>query len=175
MKTWNIDIGHSEVGFKVKHLMVSTVRGMFNTFEGSITAEDETFNSASISFTADVASLTTHNAARDGHIHSPDFFDAAQFPKISFVSTKVEAGADGKLAIIGDLTMKGVTKSISLSGAFTGIATGVDGIRFAAFEIQGSINRQDFGISWNKIIETGGVAVSDTVTLEALIEAKEQK
>ncbi len=175
MKTWSIDIAHSEISFKVKHLMVSTVRGSFKIFEGSISAEDETFNNASISFTADVASLTTNNAARDAHIHSPDFFDEAQFPKVSFVSTSVQAKEGGDLAITGDFTMKSVTKAITLTGKLTGIANDLYGGHVAAFEVHGTINRQDFGVSWNAALEAGGVAVSDAVTLEALIEVKEQK
>ena len=174
MKTWNIDVAHSEIGFKVKHLVVSTVRGSFNVFEGHITAEDETFDNASIAFSADVASLTTKNTARDAHLHGTDFFDEAQFPKVNFVSTSVKAKGDGVLDIVGDFTMKGVTKSISLAGQLTGVTTDLYGGHVAAFEVSGQLNRQDFGVSWNAVLETGGVAVSDMVTLEAIIEVKEQ-
>ena len=174
MKTWNIDIAHSEIGFKVKHLMVSTVRGSFGVFEGTVSAEDETFDNASISFSADVKSLSTKNEGRDAHIHSGDFFDAEQFPKITFVSTSVKATGDGNLDIAGDFTMKGVTKSITLSGKLTGVANDLYGGHVAAFEVSGVINRQDYGVSWNAALEAGGVAVSDAVTLEAIIEAKEQ-
>lgn len=173
MNTWNIDVAHSEIGFKVKHLMIATVKGKFGVFEGSITAEDETFNNASISFSADVASLSTNNAQRDAHIHSPDFFDEAQFPKVTFVSTTVKATGDALLEIVGDFTMKGVTKSITLYGKCTGTATDLYGGHVAAFEVAGEINRQDYGVSWNSPLEAGGVAVSDTVTLEAIIEAKQ--
>ena len=173
MKTWNIDIAHSEIGFKVKHLMISTVKGTFNVFEGSISAEDETFDNASISFSADVKSLTTKNEGRDKHIHSADFFDEVNFPKIIFISTSVKAKEGGELEIVGDLTMKSVTKSISLDGKLTGIGNDLHGGHVAAFEVSGSLNRQDFGVSWNSALEAGGVAVSDNVTLEALIEAKE--
>jgi polyisoprenoid-binding protein YceI len=172
MNTWNIDVAHSEIGFKVKHLMIATVKGKFGVFEGSIAAEDETFNNASISFSADVASLSTNNAQRDAHIHSPDFFDEVQFPKVTFVSTTVEAKDDGVLVITGDFTMKGVTKSITLYGKCTGTATDLYGGHVAAFEVTGEINRQDYGVSWNSPLEAGGVAVSDTVILEAIIEAK---
>lgn len=174
MKTWIIDTAHSEIGFKVKHLMISTVRGLFEKFEGSVSAEDETFNNAQVSFSADIASLTTRNTQRDAHIHSPDFFDEANFPKVTFVSTSVKAGAEGKLEIVGDLTMRGVTKSITLDGALTGVANDLYGGHVAAFEVSGKINRQDFGVSWNAALEAGGVVVSDTVDLEAMIEAKLQ-
>lgn len=174
MKTWTIDIAHSEIGFKVKHLMISTVRGLFEKFEGSVSAEDETFNNAQIDFSAEIASLTTRNAQRDAHIHSPDFFDEANFPKLTFASTSVKAGAEGKLEIVGDLTMRGVTKSITLDGALTGVGNDLYGGHVAAFEVSGKINRQDFGVSWNAVLEAGGVAVSDTVVLEATIEAKLQ-
>ena len=174
MKTWNIDVSHSEIGFKVKHLMVSTVRGSFGVFEGHISAEDETFDNASIAFSADVASLTTKNEGRDAHLHGTDFFDEAQFPKVTFVSTSVKASEGGALEIVGDFTMKGVTKSVTLAGKLTGVATDLYGGHVAAFEVSGSLNRQDYGVSWNAALEAGGVAVSDTVTLEAIIEAKEQ-
>ncbi len=174
MKTWNIDVAHSEIGFKVKHLMVSTVRGFFEIFEGQISAEDETFNNASISFSAEVKSLTTKNAGRDTHIHSGDFFDAEQFPKVTFVSTSVKAIGDSSLDILGDFTMRGVTKSITLQGKLTGVANDLYGGHVAAFEVSGSLNRQDYGVSWNAALEAGGVVVSDTVNIEAVIEVKEQ-
>jgi polyisoprenoid-binding protein YceI len=175
MKTWNIDIAHSEIGFKVKHLMISTVKGVFTSFEGIISAEDETFDNASVSFSADVKSLTTKNEGRDNHIHSSDFFDEINFPKITFISNSVKAKGDGNLEITGDLTMKGVSKSISLDGKLTGIGNDLYGGHVAAFEVHGVINRQDFGVSWNATLDTGGVAVSDNVTLEIIIEAKEVK
>ena len=174
MKTWNIDTAHSEIGFKVKHLMISTVRGLFSSFEGAISAEDESFDNGQISFSADVSSIDTKNAQRDGHLKSADFFDAENFPKLTFSSTSVKNVGDNNLEITGDLTMRGVTKSVSLNASVTGVVKGMDGAKVAGFEISGKINRSEFGLVWNAPLETGGVVVSDSVTIEALIEAKEQ-
>ena len=173
MKTWTIDTAHSEIAFKVKHLMISTVRGTFRNFEGTIATADDTFENAQITFSADVGSIDTKNEHRDAHLQAADLFDAGQFPKISFVSTSVTKTSEG-FDVAGDFTMKGVTKQVHLKAAFNGIAKGpMDGIRVAAFDVTGSLNRQDFGVSWNAALEAGGVAVSDTVLLEATIEAKE--
>ncbi len=174
MKTWNIDTAHSEIGFKVKHLMISTVRGLFSSFEGSISAQDESFDNGQISFSSDVSSIDTKNAQRDGHLKSADFFDAENFPKLTFSSTSVKNVGDNNLEITGDLTMRGVTKSVSLNASVTGVVKGMDGAQVAGFEISGKINRSEFGLVWNAPLETGGVVVSDSVTIEALIEAKEQ-
>lgn len=172
MKTWTIDPSHSEIAFKVKHLMISTVRGNFTTFEGSMKASDDTFNDAEISFSADVASINTKDAGRDGHLQGEDFFNAAEFPKVTFTSTKVTRSGDD-LTIDGDLTMRGITKPISLKANVGGIGNGMDGKRVAGFEITGSVNRQDFGLTWNAALETGGVVVSDEVKFDIHIEAKE--
>jgi polyisoprenoid-binding protein YceI len=172
MKTWTIDASHSEIAFKVKHLMISTVRGHFGSFEGSMTASDDTFNDATINFSADVASITTKDANRDGHLQSEDFFNAAEFPKVTFTSSKVTRSGDD-LAIDGDLTMRGITQPVTLKAIVGGIGTGMDGKRVAGFEITGSVNRQDFGLTWNATLETGGVVVSDEVKFDIHIEAKE--
>lgn len=134
MKTWNIDSTHSEIGFKVKHLMISTVRGLFSSFEGFISAEDESFDNGQISFSADANSIDTKNAQRDGHLKSADFFDAENFPKLSFSSTSVKNTGDNKLEIIGDLTMRGVTKSVNLTAQITGVAKGMDGAQVAGLK-----------------------------------------
>lgn len=173
MNTWHIDPNHSEIAFKVKHLMISTVRGTFGAFEGSITAADDTFTDATITFSADTASVSTKSAPRDGHLQGPDFFDSAKFPKLTFVSTKVEKVDAGNFKVTGDITIKDVTKPIELAVAFNGISKGMDGKRVAAFEIHGELNRQDFGLTWNAAVETGGVVVSDMVTIEITTEVKE--
>lgn len=172
MKTWIIDPAHTEIGFKIKHLVISTVRGMFKTYEGSITAADETFNDAVITFSTDVASITTHNEMRDGHLLSADFFDAEKFPKLTFHSTSVKRNGN-TLDIIGDLTIKDVTKSINLTATVHGTTIGADGKPVAAFDLTGAIERADFGLTWNTVIETGGFAVGDTVTFDMIIEVKE--
>ena len=174
MSTWHIDAGHSEIGFKVKHLMVSTVKGMFGSFTGTLTSTDDTLSDAKLSFEADVASITTHNAQRDGHLQAPDFFDGAQFPKLTFVSKSFTKKEEAAYTIVGDLTMKGVTKEITLSANFNGFAKGMDAKRVASFDVMGTINRKDFGVSWNAPLETGGLVVSEEVTLDASVEMKEE-
>ena len=174
MSKWNIDTSHSEIAFKVKHLVISTVRGTFDNFEGSVVAADDTFNNAAIAFSAQVDSVNTNSKQRDGHIVSPDLFDAVKFPTLSFSSTSVKNTNGKELDIKGDLTMKGVTKSINFKAAFNGIAKGMDGKRVAAFDLSLEINRNDFGISWNAPIETGGLVVSEQVKIEASLETKEE-
>ena len=174
MKKWNIDRVHSEIAFKVKHLMVSTVRGSFGSFEGSISANDETFEGGSINFTSDVASIHTGSDQRDGHLKSADFFDVEQFPKISFTSTSVKKVGGEELEIVGDLTLRGEKKTVALKATLNGVTKGMDGKRVAGFELSGKINRQDFGLTWNAPLETGGVVVSESVIIEASIEAIEE-
>lgn len=174
MTTWNIDKNHSIVGFSVKHLMVSTVRGSFDDFSGSINASDDSFSDAVAVFEASVASINTKNEQRDGHLKSADFFDMVNSPTISFKSKSFQKKEGNEFTVIGDLTMRGITREIILYATFNGISKSpMDGIRVAGFELKGVINRQDFGLVWNAAIETGGVVVSDEVKLEIEIEAKE--
>ena len=174
MSTWNIDGAHSEIGFKVKHLMVSTVKGSFKTFSGALTADDDNLTNAKVSFEADAASITTNNDMRDGHLKAADMFDAEHFPKITFVSKSFTKKEGTEYAVVGDFTMKGVTKEITLNATFNGFGHGMDGKRVASFEIGGMINRMDYGVSWNSALETGGVAVSPEVTLMMDVELKEE-
>lgn len=172
MKTWKIDSAHSEIGFKVKHLMISTVKGFFGEFEGTLEASDNTFSDVKISFSANTSSVNTKNTGRDEHLKSAEFFNSAEFPLITFTSTSVEAAGE-KLKVTGDFTMKGTTQSINLDATVHGIGTGIDGKEVAVFEVTGSINRKDFGLNWNAALETGGVAVSDEVMFDIHIEASE--
>lgn len=174
MSTWHIDPAHTEIGFKVKHLVVSTVKGSFGTFEGTLTASDDSFTDAKLTFSADTASITTNNAQRDGHLQSADFFDVAHFPKITFVSKSfVKAGAN-QFDITGDFTMRGVTKELTVTATANGFAKGMDGKRVASFDVTGKIHRTDFNVSWNAPIETGGLVVSEDVVLDATVEMKEE-
>lgn len=173
METWIIDHAHSEVGFSVKHLLVSTVRGRFGTFEGKLTASNPDLSDAKIEFSADVASVTTNNPARDGHLQSPDFFDTAQFPKITFVSKSFVKSGDNTYKMTGDLTMKGVTKEITLDVVANGMAKDADGKSVASFDVSGVIKRTDFGVNWNQVLEAGGLSVSEDVTLNATVELKQ--
>jgi polyisoprenoid-binding protein YceI len=169
MAIWTIDPMHTEIGFKVKHLVISTVSGKFNTFDGSIESEKEDFSDAKIKFTADIDSIHTGNEQRDGHLKSPDFFDAANHPKMSFESTSFnKKGEDYVLE--GDLTIRGTRKPVSLNVEFGGVQTDMYGRTVAGFEITGKIKRQEFGLQWNAVTEAGGVVVSDEVKLVANVE-----
>ena len=174
MTTWTIDHAHSEVGFSVKHLLISTVRGRFGAFEGTLTASDETFSDAKLAFSADVASITTGNAMRDGHLQSPDFFDAASNPKVTFVSKSFTKTGEKTYDITGDFTMRGVTKELTVNAVLNGSATDAYGKRVTSFDVSGTIKRTDYGVNWNAVLEAGGLSVSEDVTLEATIELKQE-
>lgn len=165
---WNIDTAHSTVGFSVRHLMVSKVRGVFDTFSGSITiAEDGT---PSVQAEIDVTSINTRNEQRDGHIKSADFFDAEKFPTATFVSTGVVANG-GDYDLTGDFTLKGVTKPVTLKMEFNGVNPGMGHGAVAGFEATTVINRKDFGIDIEMPLETGGTVVGDKITITLEIEA----
>lgn len=165
MTTWRIDTAHSEIGFKIKHLVISTVSGKFASFEGKLDGEPADLTNAKISFTADVDSIHTGNEQRDGHLKSADFFDAANYSKLTFVSTKIEHKDGNDYKVTGDLTIKNVTKPITLKVEFGGIQNNLYGQTVAGFEITGKINRQDFGLTWSAVTEAGGIVVSDEVKL----------
>lgn len=169
MATWTIDAMHSEIGFKVKHLVISTVSGKFKTFEGTVEAEKEDFSDAKISFTAATDSVDTGVEQRDGHLKSADFFDAEQFPQLRFVSTAVEKnGSDYQLT--GDLTIKNVTQSVTLNVEHGGVGPNMYGQTVAGFEVTGKINRKEFGLGWGAVTEAGGIVVSDDVKIVANVE-----
>jgi len=174
-KNWVIDPTHSEIQFKIKHLMITNVTGSFNLFEATVETEDEDFSKAKISFTADIDSISTGNEQRDGHLKSADFFDAPNFPKLSFVASKYEnVDNDGSYELHGDLTIKDVTKPIKLSVEFGGVVKDPYGNTKAGFSINGKINRKDFGLTWNAALETGGVLVSDEVKIIAELQLVKQ-
>ncbi|MDP3928343.1 MAG: YceI family protein [Bacteroidota bacterium] len=161
---WTIDPMHSEVEFKVKHLMISTVTGKFGTFTASAEADAEDFSDAKISFSADINSINTGNEQRDGHLKSDDFFNAEQFPTLNFVSTGISKGANGMI-LSGDLTIRDVTKTISMQVEFNGTMVDPYGNHKAGFELTGIINRKDFNLKWSATTEAGGIVVSDEVKL----------
>lgn len=174
MATYKIDAAHSEITFKVKHLMITNVTGNFTSFDATLEAANEDFSDAKISFSADVNSISTNNEQRDGHLKSDDFFAAEKFPTLSFVSTSFTkvGGDDYKLA--GDLTIKGVTKPVELEVELGGIATDPWGQVKAGFEIKGKISREAFGLTWNAVTEAGGVMVSDEVKLNLAVQMIKQ-
>ena len=176
---WNVDASHSKLGFAVTHMMVSETEGKFKIYEGKVSSlkSDADFTGASILFNVDAASINTDDEKRDGHLKSADFFDVAQFPKISFKSTSMKPGkVKGTYTLVGDLTMHGVTKSISLTAiGASKIVKDPYGMERYAFKVMGSINRKDFGLAWNAILEAGGVAVSETVRLDFNVEITKGK
>lgn len=173
MSQWNLDQAHTTIGFKVKHLVISTVKGHFAEFSGSITAADDSFENATVSFTANAASISTNNADRDGHLKSADMFDVEQFPTLGFTSTSFVRNGDN-FTITGDMTIKGVTKPVTLEAKLGGIIMGMYGKRVAAFQISGSINRTDFGVAWNAALEAGGLVVSEEVVFDIEAEVVEE-
>jgi polyisoprenoid-binding protein YceI len=167
--TWTIDASHSEVGFTVRHLM-SKVRGQFRTFEGSLTVGENPLES-SVKATIDLSSVDTRNEQRDGHLRSNDFLALDEHPEISFVSTRVAQTGATSLELTGDLTIKGVTNTITVPFEFEGAATDPFGNLRVGFEGSVVINRKDYGVSWNAALEAGGVLVSEKVTLEFEVSA----
>ena len=170
MRTWKIDPTHSEINFKVKHLVVSTVTGHFSKFDASIETSKEDFSDAKINFEADINSISTKNEQRDAHLKSADFFDAEKHPKMSFVSKSVKKISDHEMQIIGNLSLRGITKEITLDVIYNGTVAGFGGTEVAGFEVRGKVNRFDFGLQWNAITEAGGVVVSNEVKIEILAE-----
>ncbi|MCU0444852.1 MAG: YceI family protein [Microscillaceae bacterium] len=162
---WTIDPYHSEVQFKVKHLVISTVTGNFNTFSASMQSEGDDFAGASVEFSADIDSISTNNAQRDGHLKSDDFFNAEKYPKLSFQSTAMQKNADGSYTLSGNITIRETTLPIDLSVEYGGTMTDPYGNVKAGFEIQGKLNRKNFGLNWSAITEAGGVVVGDEVKL----------
>jgi polyisoprenoid-binding protein YceI len=151
-KNWVIDPNHSEVQFKIRHLMITTVTGSFNLFEASVETEEEDFMTACISFSADIDSVSTGNEQRDAHLKSADFFDAAAYPKLRFVATKYETvDNDGSYELYGDLTIRNITKNIKLGVEFGGVIKDAYGNTKAGFSINGKFNRKDFDLVWDAV------------------------
>lgn len=157
---WNIDTAHSEISFKVKHMMISTVTGHFEDFNASVETEDENFINANFNFSARVDSINTKNPDRDTHLKSDDFFNAEVYPEMIF-SSKSFDGSN----LIGDLTIRDITKEVSLDVDFNGIAVDPYGQTKAGFEVAGNINRKDFNLTWSAVTEAGSIVVSDTIKL----------
>lgn len=168
---WTGDTTHSEIGFKVKHLMFTNVSGKFKNFTITAQAGDNNFENAAIEFTAETASVDTGNEQRDGHLKSPDFFDAEKHPTLSFKSTNYKKlDDDGNYELQGDLTILDVTKPVKLSVEYGGLAKDPWGNVKAGFTINGKINRKDWGLNWNAALETGGVLVSEDVRIHAEVQ-----
>ena len=169
---WVIDPTHSEIQFKVKHLVISTVTGSFKSFEGGLETENEDFDGAAVHFTADVSTIDTNQAQRDEHLKSADFFDVETHPKLSFAGKLAKKGSDYTLD--GDLTLKGVTKPTSFAVEYGGNMTDFYGNNKSGFELTGKINRKEYGLEWSAVTEAGGVVVADEVKLIANIQIVKQ-
>ncbi len=174
MATWQVDQAHSEVQFKVKHLMINTVTGEFTSYRASLTSEAEDMSDAAITFEADINSINTKNEMRDGHLKSDDFFSAEKFPTMSFVSTLLSPKGDGKYALTGNLMIRDVTKTVILDVEYGGTMVDFYGNTKAGFEITGAINRKEFGLAWDAVTEAGGIVVSDTVKLVMNLQMQKQ-
>jgi polyisoprenoid-binding protein YceI len=172
--TWVIDPTHSEVQFKIKHLVISTVTGSFKKFEGQAVTENDDFEHAQVTFALDVNSIDTNQEQRDEHLRNNDFFDAATYPQITFTSTSLtKKGDEYKLA--GNMTIKDVTKPVTLDVEYGGTATDFYGNEKAGFEISGKINRKEFGLTFHAVTEAGSIVLGDDVKLSASVQLVKQK
>jgi polyisoprenoid-binding protein YceI len=167
---WNIDNMHSEIGFKVRHMMISNVRGSFANFSATVETEDEEFTSPSFSFSAKVDSIQTGVSDRDGHLISADFFDAANYPTLDFTSNSVEKIAEDKFAIHGNMTIKGKTLPVVLNAEYAGIVQDPYGQTKAGLTVEGKIKRSEFGLTWSAVTEAGKVVVGDDIHVTAELQ-----
>jgi polyisoprenoid-binding protein YceI len=166
--TWHVDPERSSIGFRVKQRLIESVRGRFLDFDGTIRSGD----AARFLGTIRVASLSTDHAKRDEHLRSADFFNAERFPLMHFASTRVALGDNGSLLVTGELTIKEIAQTIALAGTFAGTAIGPDGKERVGFDLRGDLNRLDFDLSWNRLLETGGLFVGNEVELTMDIVAE---
>lgn len=172
--SWQIDSSHSHVYFTARHMMISKVRGSFESFDGTIDFDPENLTATNVDIKIDAASINTKNADRDGHLTSPDFLNAEEFPTLTFKSTKVEQADEENGKLYGDLTIKGITKPVVLDVEYAGIAKSPWGTTSAGFSATTSINRTDWGLSWNQALETGGVLVGEKIKIEIELELVQQ-
>jgi polyisoprenoid-binding protein YceI len=173
---WAIDKSHSAIKFSVQHMMVAETEGKFKMYEGNVNAKGEDFTDAVITFAVDVASVNTDDEKRDGHLKSDDFFNAEKYPKMTFKSTSMKKGAGkNEFILMGDLTIRDVTKKVTLVANFGGVTKDPWGNTRAGFKITGSVNRIEYGLKWNAALEAGGIAVSETVNIMCNVELIKQK
>lgn len=174
MAKWIIDPTHSEVHFKIKHLVISTVTGSFRKFEGEVEADEEDLSDAKIRFSADIDSIDTNQEQRDTHLKSGDFFEAEKFPKLTFESTSFEKQSESDYILKGNLTIRDITKPIEFNVEYGGGTVDLYGQTKAGFDVTGKINRKQFGLKWNAVTEAGGLVVSDDVKLIGSIQVIKQ-
>jgi polyisoprenoid-binding protein YceI len=167
---WVIDPSHSEIEFKVRHLMITNVTGSFTSFSSEVETDADDFTTARISFTAPIASISTGNEQRDGHLKTADFFELEKYPDLKFTANGLKKKGEGEYELEGDLTIKDVTKRIKLNVEAGGVAKDPWGQTKAGFSVTGKINRKDFGLNWSAVTEAGGVVVSDEVRIQAEVQ-----
>lgn len=175
MATYSIDNTHSEIGFTVRHMMFAKVRGQFKTWTSQFTYDAEHPEKSSLQVEVDTASIDTREPQRDGHLRGADFFDTDKFPKATFVSKRIEGAGKNKYKVVGDLTLRGVTKELTLDVEATGGGTDPWGNSRLGFAAKASINRSEWGLTWNQAIEAGGVLVSDKVELDVEVQVVQAK
>ena len=169
--TWKGDLSHSELGFKIKHLMITNVSGSFKSFDIDVETKGDDFSTAKIKASLDMASISTNNDQRDAHLRNADFFEVEKYPEMKFESTKLEKIDDESFHLYGDLTLKGITKPVKLNVEYTGGVTKDPwGGERAGFAISGKINRSDWGVNFNGVLETGGLMLSEEVKINAEIQ-----
>lgn len=171
---WAIDTAHSSVEFSVRHMMIAKVKGSFDIFSASIEADPTDLTTADIEFNVDVASINTRNSDRDAHLRSADFFDAENYPSLTFKSTKIVKKDDDEYEVTGDLTIRGVTRQESFTVTFEGQGKDPWGNEKVGFSAEGKINRSDYGLTWNAALETGGVLIGDQIKISLSIEAAKE-
>lgn len=174
LETWEIDSSHSGIHFSVRHMVVAKVRGQFARWTGSFAAEDGDLGRASVNAVIDASSIDTGVTDRDTHLRSPDFLDVANHPDITFKSTRVDKQGDDALRVTGDLTIRGVTREVVLEVEYAGRTQDPWGNERAGFTAKTAIDRKDFGLTWNQLLEVGGVMVGDRVAIEIEVEAVKQ-
>ncbi len=172
--SWQLDNSHSRIGFAVKHMMVSTMRGEFKAYTGSLNLDEADFTRSTIAGEIQVASIDTRDEGRDGHLKGGDFFDAENHPTIRFASTRIVAKGENEFTVHGDLTIRGVTREIALETEYSGKHQNPWGATVTGFSATGTINRKDFGLEWNVALETGGILVGEKVKLELEVELTQQ-
>lgn len=164
-QAWNVDASHTGVGFSVKHMMVSKVRGRFTDVEGTLVGNPEDLTTANIDIKIDASTIHTNSEDRDNHLRSADFFDTETYPNLAFTSTEIVKTKGNKYNVTGDMTIKDVTKKVTFEAEYEGAGKNPWGVDVAAFEVEGKISRKEFGLTWNQALETGGVLVGDDIKI----------
>jgi polyisoprenoid-binding protein YceI len=171
---WILDPTHSELRFKIRHLMISNVSGSLKNFQADVEMNEADFSSAQINLTGEMGSITTNNEQRDGHLRTSDFFEVEKYPELKFSSTKVEKIDNETFVLYGELTLKGITKPVKLNVEYNGLTKDPWGSERSGFLVTGKINRSEWGVNFNSVLETGGVALSEEVRIDSEIQLVRQ-